>query len=233
MEPQYSLPHSQMSPPLPIRSQLNPVHTPTSHILKIILILFFHLCLGLLSGLFVWKIHLRKTEATSSSSYKPTADVTQHVTSFLKCWTAHRTWHLFVSPIPQVKTEQLALCKEKRWSHAINCTWGRVLFVCGLGESTATLVLGWLTVRVGGTLFCLSCFSVGKKVSFMVSCPLSIVYFVYVQLVEAEHYKPEGRGFDSRCCDWKFSLTFLAATLWPWGLTQPLTEMRTRNISWG
>ena len=27
------------------------------------------------------------------------------------------------------------------------------------------------------------------------------------QLVEALRYKPEGRGFDSRLCHWKFSLT--------------------------
>jgi hypothetical protein len=27
------------------------------------------------------------------------------------------------------------------------------------------------------------------------------------QLVEALRYKPEGRGFDSRCCHWKFLLT--------------------------
>jgi hypothetical protein len=27
------------------------------------------------------------------------------------------------------------------------------------------------------------------------------------QLVEALRYKPEGRGFDSRCCHWIFSLT--------------------------
>jgi hypothetical protein len=27
------------------------------------------------------------------------------------------------------------------------------------------------------------------------------------QLVEALCYKPEGRGFDSRCCHWNFSLT--------------------------
>ena len=26
------------------------------------------------------------------------------------------------------------------------------------------------------------------------------------QLVEALRYKPEGRGFDSRCCHWNFSL---------------------------
>ena len=35
MEPQSSLPHSQFLPPLPILSQLDPVHTPTSHFLKI------------------------------------------------------------------------------------------------------------------------------------------------------------------------------------------------------
>ena len=27
------------------------------------------------------------------------------------------------------------------------------------------------------------------------------------QLVEALRYKPEGRGFDSRWCNWNFSLT--------------------------
>jgi hypothetical protein len=27
------------------------------------------------------------------------------------------------------------------------------------------------------------------------------------QLVEALRYKPEGRGFDCRCCHWNFSLT--------------------------
>jgi hypothetical protein len=27
------------------------------------------------------------------------------------------------------------------------------------------------------------------------------------QLVEALHYQPEGRGFDSRCYHWNFSLT--------------------------
>jgi hypothetical protein len=30
---------------------------------------------------------------------------------------------------------------------------------------------------------------------------------LYVQLVEALRYKPEGRGFDSFCCHWNFSLT--------------------------
>jgi hypothetical protein len=48
-------------------------------------------------------------------------------------------------------------------------------------------------------------------------------------LVEALRYKPEGHGFDSQCCHWNFSLTIRTVTL---GLTQPLTEMSTRNISW-
>jgi membrane-bound lytic murein transglycosylase MltF len=39
------------------------------------------------------------------------------------------------------------------------------------------------------------------------------------QLVEALRYKPEGRGFDS-----SRNMTL--------GLTQPLTEMSTRNVSW-
>ena len=32
------------------------------------------------------------------------------------------------------------------------------------------------------------------------------------QLVEALGYKPEGHGFDSRWCDWYFSLTY---SFWP------------------
>jgi hypothetical protein len=40
-----------------------------------------------------------------------------------------------------------------------------------------------------------------------------------VQLVQVLRYKPEGHRFDSRWCHWNFSLT------------QPLTEMSTKNIS--
>jgi hypothetical protein len=47
------------------------------------------------------------------------------------------------------------------------------------------------------------------------------------QLVEALRYKPKGRGFDSRWCHWNFRNTI---TL---GSTQSLTEISTRNISWG
>jgi hypothetical protein len=52
-------------------------------------------------------------------------------------------------------------------------------------------------------------------------------HYAVAQLVEAQRYKPEGRGFDSRWGNWDFSWT---VTL---GLTQPLTEMSTRDISWG
>ena len=34
-----------------------------------------------------------------------------------------------------------------------------------------------------------------------------IVGHAVAQLVEALRYNPEGRGFDSRCCHWNFSLT--------------------------
>ena len=34
------------------------------------------------------------------------------------------------------------------------------------------------------------------------------------QLVEAQRYKSEGRGFDSRWCHWNI---ILQAALWPWG----------------
>ena len=51
------------------------------------------------------------------------------------------------------------------------------------------------------------------------------------QLIEAQRYKPEGRGFDSRLCHWNFSLTYyFRPNYMVLGSTQPLTEMSTRNI---
>jgi hypothetical protein len=52
--------------------------------------------------------------------------------------------------------------------------------------------------------------------------------YAAAQLVEALRYNPEGRGFDSRRCHWRPSGRTMAL-----GLTQPLTEMSTRNNSWG
>jgi hypothetical protein len=45
------------------------------------------------------------------------------------------------------------------------------------------------------------------------------------QLVEALRYKSEGRGFDSRRNP--------SGRIMALGLTQPVTEMSTNNISWG
>jgi hypothetical protein len=36
-------------------------------------------------------------------------------------------------------------------------------------------------------------------------------------VVKALCYKPAGRGFDSRWCQWNFSVTILPVALWPWG----------------
>ena len=51
------------------------------------------------------------------------------------------------------------------------------------------------------------------------------------QLVKALRYKPEGRGVDSWWCHWNWhnpsGYTMALVS------TQPLTEMSTRNISWG
>ena len=53
-------------------------------------------------------------------------------------------------------------------------------------------------------------------------------------VIKALRYKPAGRGFDSRWCNWIFfSDIILPVALWSWGSTQPLTEMSTRCISWG
>ena len=44
------------------------------------------------------------------------------------------------------------------------------------------------------------------------------------QFVEALRYKPEGRGFDSRCCHSGRTMAL--------GFNQPLTEMSTGNSPW-
>jgi len=53
------------------------------------------------------------------------------------------------------------------------------------------------------------------------------------QLVEALRYKPEGRGFDSRCCHWNFSLTLL---FWPQygpGIDSASNINEYQEYSWG
>jgi hypothetical protein len=53
---------------------------------------------------------------------------------------------------------------------------------------------------------------------------------VVLQLVEALSYKPEGRGFDS---DDVIKIFHPSGRTMALGSTQSLTEMTTRNISWG
>ena len=49
------------------------------------------------------------------------------------------------------------------------------------------------------------------------------------QLGEALPYKLEGRGFDFRIFHWRNPFGYTLAL----ALTQPVTEMSTRNVSWG
>jgi len=53
------------------------------------------------------------------------------------------------------------------------------------------------------------------------------------QLVEAQRYNLEGRGFDSDGVNEIFHWHNSSGRTMALGLTQPLTEMSTRNISWG
>jgi hypothetical protein len=62
---------------------------------------------------------------------------------------------------------------------------------------------------------------------------LNIEGQMMAQLVEALRYKPEGCGFDSLWRNWNFSLTCPCGRTTALRSTQPLTEMSTRNISWG
>ena len=70
------------------------------------------------------------------------------------------------------------------------------------------------------------CFPVYSSIDFT-SCRISL------HIVEALRYKSEGRGFDSQWCYWNFSWHNPSGRTMALGLTQPLTEMSTRNISWG
>jgi coproporphyrinogen III oxidase len=57
--------------------------------------------------------------------------------------------------------------------------------------------------------------------------------YAAAQLVEALRYKPEGRRFDSCGVIRIFHLHNPSRRTMALGLTQPPTEMSTRNISWG
>jgi hypothetical protein len=48
------------------------------------------------------------------------------------------------------------------------------------------------------------------------------------QSVEAMRCKPEGRGFDSRWCNWYFSLTYFFLPHYGLESTKPVIEMSTR-----
>jgi hypothetical protein len=52
--------------------------------------------------------------------------------------------------------------------------------------------------------------------------------YAVAQLVEELHYGLEGHMFDSQLGRWDFSLSCTMA----FGLTQPPTEMNTRDVAW-
>jgi hypothetical protein len=84
-------------------------------------------------------------------------------------------------------------------------------------------------------IYCNGKFSSKVKRSSLIK--LNICIFIWgaavPQLVGALHYKPAGRGFDSRWCQWIFHWHNSIGRTMALGSTQPLTEMSTRNISWG
>ena len=57
--------------------------------------------------------------------------------------------------------------------------------------------------------------------------------YVVAQLVETLHYKPEGHRFDSWWCHRIFHELNPSSCTVALGSTKPLTEMRTKEASWG
>ena len=54
-----------------------------------------------------------------------------------------------------------------------------------------------------------------------------------IQVIEALRYNSEGREFDSLWCQWTYHSHNRSGRATAMGLTEPLTDIRTRNISWG
>ena len=52
------------------------------------------------------------------------------------------------------------------------------------------------------------------------------------QLVEALSFKSEGRGFDSQCCHWNFSLKLSFRPHYGLGFESASNRYEYRNISW-
>ena len=74
----------------------------------------------------------------------------------------------------------------------------------------------------------------GTSISFHFNIILLRGTLLVAQLVEALRYKPEGRGVRFPMVSLEFFINvILPAALMALGSTQPLTEMSTRNISWG
>ena len=65
------------------------------------------------------------------------------------------------------------------------------------------------------------------------TCYITTRGHVVAELVETMCYKPEGRGFDSRLLIGILQLHNPPCRTMALSLNQPLTEMSTRNISWG
>jgi hypothetical protein len=67
----------------------------------------------------------------------------------------------------------------------------------------------------------------------IIECPDYLLGHAVAQLVEALRYKPEGRGFDPDYVIGIFHGHNRFGRTAALGSTQPLTEMSTRNVSWG
>jgi hypothetical protein len=100
---------------------------------------------------------------------------------------------------------------------------------------TEPLSLGYVTALHGSRM----------SSQYRTHCQWWILQYVWVskggpgghaiaQLVEALRYRPEGRGFKIIMMSLEFFIDIIFPTaLWLWGRLSFLTEMSTRNISWG
>ena len=143
----------------------------------------------------------------------------------------------------------LWFCKSKvDWHSKINRVWYCVwilplkfgctslptvadLLVVSPLQNVSSLLTLYLTSIL--TCTCLSALFFQTVCNFQV-CDFCILLYVACGgvVVKALRYKPAGRGFDSRCCHWNFSVTLFFRSHYGHGVDSASTEMSTRCISW-
>ena len=129
----------------------------------------------------------------------------------------------------RVLIHKLAVCwiRQNMWNHY-------KFTIPGFHSADCDVYYLWRRERIAGSAL------IGANINMQHYYYYYYYYYItagmghaVAQLVEPLCYMPEGRGFDSRWCLWSFPWHHPSGCTLALGSTQPLTEMSSRNISWG